>query len=609
MKRRHVQVLAAATSAVLLVVAATALSVRAAGPGDTLASNALLPDLDQETPTRLGVREAIVDGRRVHVLGFASAIRNIGAGPLEIDGTRLPAGDGTTMSVDQVVHTADAAVDRVAHVGELTFVTSADHDHWHYAGFDRYELRAAGGTRALVRDQKSGFCLGDRYQVTTRVVSSGAPAPHYTDECGLGRPDLTSIVQGISVGFGDNYAAYLEYQDLPLDGLPDGRYVLVHHVNEDRRLRETTYANNAASVLLDLRWRAGTPFIRTLATCPDTDRCDQVARVTTVATGLEVPWDLEFLPDGRALITERPGRVRLLSRTGHLRRAPVARISVSQRGEGGLLGLAVDPAFSQNHLVYLYLTGRSSMRLERWRWTGSRLVRETTLLDAIAAGDVHDSGRIAFGPDQRLYVATGDGGQPSLAQDPDSLNGKFLALTPEQYRGPDIADPQVIASGMRNPQGFDWQPGTGALVSNDHGPSGFDGPEGYDEVDRIVQDGNYGWPDAISDDTGNGAFLAPARIYLDPIAPSGATFLTHADTAWRGQYVLAALRGEELRRLVVEGGRVVADEPFLQGRFGRLRSVTEAPDGSLYVLTSNRDGRGVPVPGDDRVLRVELPRR
>ena len=594
------------------VVAAAVLTVAATVPGGSGEAGragpppgALLPDLDQEVPTQLDVHRTAGDRDGGWSLGFASAVRNLGAGPMRLEGSRTTT-SSAVMQVDQLLDGADGSRHRVPGVGELTYVVSPDHQHWHYVGFDRYELRRAGSDRALVRDRKSGFCLGDRYRVENRVVSGAAARPVYTEECGRGRPDLGRVVEGISVGYGDDYAANLEFQDLPLDGLPDGRYVLVHHVNEERSLQELSYANNASSLLLDLHWRGGTPTVATLAECPDSDRCEDQVSVTTLATGLEIPWDLAFLPNGDALVTERPGRVRLLTADGRLQPDPVARLAVSGRGEGGLLGVVVDPRFATNRFVYLYSTGSRTMRLDRWRWTGSRLVPDALLVDGILAGDVHDSGRLRFAPDGRLFVATGDAGWPSLAQDPESLNGKMLALTPAQYRGDGPVRPTVVARGLRNSQGFDWQPGTGMLVANDHGPSGFDGPEGYDEVDVIVPGGNYGWPRAISDQSDGGRYLTPRRIYRDAIAPSGATFLT-GRSAWKGDYVLAALRGQELRRLSFEDGRVVVDEPLLQGAYGRLRTVVEAPDGSLYVLTSNRDGRGAPRTGDDRVLRVELP--
>jgi glucose/arabinose dehydrogenase len=610
MRRAQVRLLAAEGAAVLLVaVAAVGVSVTGHWPGSH--EEVRLPDLDQETPTRLEVRERISEGRRSYLLGFRSAIRNVGDGPLVIEGNRIEARASASMSADQLLEaeTEAGSAERVAGVGELRFVASPDHDHWHLLGFDRYELHRAGSAKVLVRDQKTGFCLGDRYKVTSRIVAGAASAPAYTDECGPASPDLMNLEEGISVGYGDDYAAYLEYQHLPLDGVPDGRYVLVHRVNSDRRLRELSYANNAASVLLDLRWRGGTPYLNVLATCPDSDRCDRQVRVRTVATGLEVPWDIAFLPDGRALVTERPGRVRLLEPGGGLQPAPVARIAVAQQGEGGLLGLVLDPDFSVNQLAYLYFTGPGGMRLERWRWTGSRLEPQLTLVDAIRSGDVHDSGRLAFGPDRRLYLATGDAGHPELAQDPASLNGKLLVLTPEQYQGSSTVRPAVVASGLRNSQGFDWQPGTGKLIANDHGPSVFDGPQGYDEVNQIVAGGNYGWPEVISNATGGGKYLAPLKVYPEAIAPSGATFIRRPGSPWTGDYVLAALRGEELRRLVFENGRVVVDEPLLQGQYGRLRTVKEGPDGCLYVLTSNRDGRGRPGPEDDRILCVELPGR
>lgn len=331
--------------------------------------------------------------------------------------------------------------------------------------------------------------------------------------------------------------------------------------------------------------------------------------VETVATGLAIPWEIAFLPDGRALVTERRGRVRLLGRHGRLRRAPVAYVPVSARGEGGLLGLALDPRFRANRLVYLHFTTVTGMRVERWRWRRSRLLRRATLVDGIEAGRVHDSGRIAFGPDHRLYVSTGDAGRPELAQDPESLNGKLLALSPAQYRrGADVR-PEIVASGLRNSQGFDWQPGTGRLIATEHGPTGFDGPQGFDEVNEIVAGHDYGWPAVFGDQTGDGRFDAPLRVYPEAIAPSGATFVTRRGSQWTGDYLLAALRGQQLRRLTLDGGRLVAEHTMFTERFGRLRTVVEGPNGDLYLLTSNRDGRGPrPTAADDRIIRVVPPR-
>jgi len=563
-----------------------------------------LPDLVQVTPTDLVVTHV----GRSYLLGFESAVSNLGDGPLIIDGHR-PGQQASTMVADQVIERDGASAEVVHNAGELRYVVSPDHRHWHLLGFDRYELRRAGRTVAAVRDQKTGFCLGDRYATTQRPAAAPRE-PVYTSRCGLGEPQLFGVQEGISVGYGDDYAANLEGQYLKLTGLPAGRYVLVHEVNADRRLRERNYDNDAASLLLELRWDRRQPLIRILRNCPGTDRCDRhpaaPPRVKTIATGLEVPWEIGFLPDGRALVTERPGRVRLLERDDRLRRKPVARVAVRTRGEGGLLGLAIDPDFAANRSVYLYYTRAKSMRLERWRFVHGRLKREASLVPGILAGRVHDSGRIAFGPDRRLYVATGDAGDGELAQRTDSLNGKFLALTPEQYRGAGGV-PEVISRGHRNAQGFDWDPATGRLIATEHGPTqGLDGPGGFDEINAIVAGGNYGWP--IEFGLHQTPFDAPLRVYRQPIAPSGATFVAHAGSSWSGSFVFACLRGEALHRLRFRDGQIVADQTLLHGRYGRLRTVVESPRGDLYVLTSNRDGRGRPVPGDDRILRITPPR-
>jgi len=323
--------------------------------------------------------------------------------------------------------------------------------------------------------------------------------------------------------------------------------------------------------------------------------------VSTVARNLEVPWEIAFMPDGRALVTERPGRVRLLSRGGDLRRAPVARINVSADGEGGLLGLALDPQFGRkNRFVYLYYTTSSGMVLARHRFTGDRLVRDRVILRRIAAGPIHDSGRIAFGPDRRLYVATGDAGDQSLPQRRSSRNGKFLRLSPRSYRGRG-GRAQLYSLGHRNPQGFDWQPGTGRLIATEHGP------DTNDEVNVIRRGGNYGWP--LVNGRNHGRFRAPIAVYDPSVAPSGATFVSTPGSAWTGDYLFATLVGESIRRLEISrGGRVTDQEVLYRGRFGRLRTVVEGPGGALYALTSNQDGRGSPTGADDRILRFSPPR-
>jgi glucose/arabinose dehydrogenase len=597
---------------VLPVVLALGLTVAAlaaiTGAPSAHAGSERLPDLDQATPRDLVITATRAGGKRVYILGFRSAVENVGDGPLILDAHR-PGPDTRTMVADQLIEREGAPMQVVPGAGKVRYVVSPDHRHWHLLGFDHYELRRAGHRAAVVRDRKTGFCLGDRYPVLARKLPAAPPKPVYTSRCGLEEPGLLGIQEGISVGYGDDYAANLEGQYLPLTGLPAGRYILVHTANLNRGLHELDYSNNSASLLLELRWRGRAPLVRVLKACADTARCDArpAARpaVKTVARGLEIPWEIAFLPNGSALVTERPGRVRLIGRDSRLRRRPVARVAVSAIGEGGLLGLAIDPRFRRNRFVYLYYTTFDGMRLERWRYSGGRLHRERSLVDGIEAGRIHDSGRIAFGPDRRLYVATGDAGDGELAQSPDSLNGKFLSLSPAQYRGAG-GRPEIVSLGHRNPQGFDWQPRTGRLFATEHGPTeGVDGPSGYDEVNRIVKGGNYGWPRVYGFD--QSGFNAPVRVYRRPLAPSGATFVTHRGSAWTGDFIFACLRGEELRRLRLRGGRITVDEPLLRSRFGRLRTVVEGPDGDLYVLTSNRDGRGVPGARDDRILRVSPP--
>jgi glucose/arabinose dehydrogenase len=322
-------------------------------------------------------------------------------------------------------------------------------------------------------------------------------------------------------------------------------------------------------------------------------------RVETVATGLDTPWEIAFLPDGRALVTERPGRVRLLSRDLKLRSEPVAQVAdVAEIGEGGLLGLAVDPEFERNRFVYLYRTTGGGNEVVRFRLDGERLEEDAVIADGIAAAAIHDGGRIHFGPDDRLYFTTGEAGQDQLAQDRGSLNGKVLRMGPDAYRG-DGGRPEVFSLGHRNPQGFDWQPRSDRLVATEHGP------DGDDEVNVLRRGANYGWPEARGEDHGD--FTAPAAVYADSIAPSGGSFVSLPGSEWTGDFLFGALIGEQIRRIGFDGARVTTNEPLFEGDFGRVRTVVEGPDGALYALSSNEDGRGSPREGDDRILRIVPP--
>jgi hypothetical protein len=260
--------IASAPVAVALVL--LAILVTAAPEADGI-DGLRLPDLEQELPAGLVViRAQPSPGVAEYRLGFRSAVRNVGRGPLVIDGHRSGT-DLTTMVADQAVERRRGPRVRIRGVGRLRFVVSPSHRHWHLLGFERYELRRPGSTTALVEDRKTGFCLGDRYAVP------GSPAPPsppvFTSRCGLGQTERLGIREGISVGYGDDYAAGLEGQFLPLTGLRDGRYVLVHRVNVERRIRERRYGNDAASLLLRLRWRLGVPYVRVLARCRAAATC------------------------------------------------------------------------------------------------------------------------------------------------------------------------------------------------------------------------------------------------------------------------------------------------------------------------------------------------
>jgi hypothetical protein len=251
--------------------AAAVLALVAAGLGGDGEPADALPDLDQTAPGELSGRSAGTAAKPRFFLGFESAAENIGDGPLVVLGSR-PSIAESTMRARQQIRRTDGSTRSIQIPTTLSYVRSIDHSHWHLIGFMRYELRRADG-RLVRPDRKTGFCLGDRYQIPTMLGRRKA-VPRF--ECGRGKPEALRLREGISVGYGDDYDAHLEGQEFEITGLPAGRYLLVHRVNSSRLLRETDYGNNVASMALALSWPRGLrqpPRIDVIARCPSTSTC------------------------------------------------------------------------------------------------------------------------------------------------------------------------------------------------------------------------------------------------------------------------------------------------------------------------------------------------
>jgi glucose/arabinose dehydrogenase len=337
-------------------------------------------------------------------------------------------------------------------------------------------------------------------------------------------------------------------------------------------------------------------------------------RVEVVAQKLEIPWALAFAPDGRIFVTERPGRLRVIE-NGQLKPEPVATIpEVLHIGEGGLMAAALDPGFTTNHLLYLSYTARSGSgaiinRVVRYREEKNALSEQAVILDNIPGAQFHDGCRLAFGPDGKLYITTGDATERGLAQQMDSLAGKILRLNSDGTIPADNPFPgsPVYTLGHRNPQGLAWYPTTKIAFSTEHGPSGFDGPDGGDEFNLIQAGKNYGWP-VIHHEQTHAGMEAPLLSFTPAIAPaSGAFYQGNRLSEFTNNFFFGAVRGQHLHRVILAPPgftTVQLHEALLQGTFGRIREVAAGPDGALYFTTSNRDGRAQPGPNDDQVLRL-----
>ncbi|MEV0221513.1 PQQ-dependent sugar dehydrogenase [Streptomyces sp. NPDC050704] len=344
---------------------------------------------------------------------------------------------------------------------------------------------------------------------------------------------------------------------------------------------------------------AGTPASEQAAEEAPPDK-GSVKVVRTVTEGLKTPWGLAPLPEGDLLVSSRDeGTItRVDGETG--KKTELGSVpGVAPAGEGGLMGLALSPAYASDHMVYAYFTSESDNRIVRMLYdekkpAGEQLGAPDTVFRGIPKGTNHNGGRIAFGPDKLLYVGTGETYETELAQDKKSTGGKILRLTPEGEPAPgNPFDSPVYTYGHRNVQGLAWDSKQRLFASE------F-GQDTWDELNHIKPGDNYGWPDAEGKSDDSKYHNPIAQWGTDEASPSGIAYA-------EGSVWMAGLRGERLWRVPLKGTEASADpQAFLEGEYGRLRTVVSAGGNKLWLVTSETDGRGSPESGDDKILQLEV---
>lgn len=346
-----------------------------------------------------------------------------------------------------------------------------------------------------------------------------------------------------------------------------------------------------------------------------TSASDVKFKVETVASGLEVPWAFVWLPNKDLLFTERRGRVRIIA-GGALRADPVFVVpDVEPSSESGLMDITLHPEFAKNNFLYLtYAYNKEGKRdkVVRYKYADGKFTDPKIIIEDIPAAPNHAGMRCRFGPDGKLYISDGDSTQWELAQKMDSLAGKILRLNDDgtvpsdnPFVNQQGTRPEIWASGVRNPQGLAWQPGTNLLFETEHGPSGFEGKGGGgDEVNIIEKGKNYGWP-VIHHQQTQAGMESPLLEYSPACAPASAMFYTgNQFPALKGNFFFGCLAGKRIIRVVLDGRKVVSQENLFEGTYGRIREIEQGPDGYIYFSISNRDGRGSPAGEDDRIMRL-----
>lgn len=328
------------------------------------------------------------------------------------------------------------------------------------------------------------------------------------------------------------------------------------------------------------------------------------ATVESWVRDLEIPWSIVFLDQDTALVSERPGRIRMIV-NGELRDEPYLEIAeVEHIGEGGLMGLALSPDFEENASLFAMFTYREDgdvlNKVVRIQHEGESGQIEEEILTDIPGANIHNGGRIRFGPDDKLYITTGDAADKPISRERDNLGGKILRINKDgSIPEGNPFGTEVYSYGHRNPQGLDWHPSTQDLYISEHGPTA------HDKLYLLEKGADHGWPEVDGLDP-DGTFIDPIVLWPDrSVPPSGMSF-------HQGDIFIATLRSNALVRVFLDEDqphkpekveRWFASEPH-EGKYGRFRDVVEGPDGALYVLTSNQDGRGSPLPGDDQIYRI-----
>lgn len=319
----------------------------------------------------------------------------------------------------------------------------------------------------------------------------------------------------------------------------------------------------------------------------------QTEEIKVIAENLNVPWDMEFLSQDTFLVTERSGLLKIFQNNDLKKEIPIE--DVNQIGEGGLLGLTLHPKFNENNFLYLYKTTRSGNQninvVERYVFKDESLSEKRVIVNNIPGASTHNGGRIDFGPDGFLYITTGDAQNTSLSQNTNSLAGKILRVTEDGSIPTDnLFNNAVFSYGHRNPQGIAWD-ADGNLWETEHGPST------KDELNLIEKGKNYGWPAITGSETRNGMETPRINSDSDTWAPSGIIYLNN-------KLFFTGLRGNAIFEVNLNGKEVNLNKAHFKENYGRIRFIKIGPDGLIYFGTNNRDGRGQPKDGDDKIIRL-----